>query len=115
MLDDKSTAELMTAFQTRVETGIAQEQCACHVFPEVSGNELHSGLVETLMAEVIGAFESGGPDAAVSMLGHALTVAIAFGLVYGATDAITDDSGDYSWGLTQEDIDALSREDFLGD
>ena len=115
MLDEKSAAEFVQAFQTRIETGIALEQCACQVFPEVSNHEIHRELVETLMAEVVQAFEVGGPDAAVSMLGHALTVAIAFGLAYGATDAITDDSGDYSWGLTEEDIAALSREDFLGD
>lgn len=115
MLDHESTMEFVQAFQTRVETGVALEECACQVFPEVSNSDVHRELVERLMAEVVQAFEYGGPDVAVSMLGHSLTVAIAFGLGYGATDAITDDSGDYSWGLTEEDIAALSREDFLGD
>jgi hypothetical protein len=115
MLDHESTMEFVQAFQTRLETGIELEECACQVFPEVANNDVHRELVESLMAEVIQAFEYGGPDVAIPMLGHSLTVAIAFGLGYGATDAITDDSGDYSWALTDSDLEFLSREDFLGD
>ena len=114
-MDETTTREFVAAFEARVQFGIESEQCACQVFPEVSNAPVHRELVEGLMAEVIRAFEAGGPEVAVSMLGHALTVAIAFGLGFGATDVLADNSGDYSWGLSDEDIERLSREDFLGD
>lgn len=114
-MDEQTIREFVAAFEARIAFGLETEQCACQVFPEVSNAPVHRELVETMMAEVINAFSNDGPEAAVSMLGHALTVAIAFGLGFGATDVLADNSDDYSWGLSDEQIEALSREDFLGD
>lgn len=93
-----------------------EESCPCLTFPEVSHNDHAMAMVAELIESVVAGYNSGPDiDGMINILKHAFVVGIAFGMSYGALDVISDDSGDYSWGLSEEDIAALSREDFLGD
>ena len=115
MLDNNAMDAFGHAFSTRIESE-PLESCPCLTFPEVGENAHAMALIAELVESVVAGYNS-VPDAdgMLNILKHAFVVGMAFGMGYGALDAISDDTGDYSWGLSDEDLAILARGDFLGD
>jgi hypothetical protein len=114
MLSEEAMQAFGATFAARID---GSEECPCVAFPEVSGNEHTRFVVDSAMESVVEVFATTGDlDLTGKAAHHALIVAMAFGMSYARLDMLPDDdSDDFSWGLSDEQLSALAGEDFLGE
>lgn len=110
MLSNESMDSFAASFAARVNG----EGCACILFPEVTENDQTSLVILAAMESVEEAFMvSGDLEVTRKAAHHALIVMMAFGLAYGRLDSLPTDGADYSWGLSDKQLESLAGEDFL--